>query len=156
MVKDELEKKMAVLLGGRAAEHIIFNHLAPARPDDLNKVTEIARSMVTRFAMEPRAGHVTYDNEPMGMLGPGWAMTRRDYSDETAREIDAAIRRIVEQAFTRARSIWTATGPSWKEAARLLLEKESLAEAELGPLFARVIKDNGVPAKPVFASSPVA
>ena len=111
--------------------------------------------MVTRFAMEPQLGHVTYDNEPIGMLGlPG--MTRRDYSDETAREIDAAIRRIVEQAFTRARGILDRNRTVLEDAARLLLEKESLAEAELGPLFARVIKDNGVPAKPVFASSPVA
>jgi cell division protease FtsH len=157
MVKDELEKKMAVLLGGRAAEHIIFNHLSTGAADDLNKVTEIARSMVTRFAMEPQLGHVTYDNEPMGMLGPGLpGMTRRDYSNETAREIDAAIRRIVEQAFTRARSILDRNRAVLEDAARLLLEKESLAEADLGPLFARVIKDNGVPAKPVFASSPVA
>jgi cell division protease FtsH len=157
MVKDELEKKMAVLLGGRAAEHIIFNHLSTGAADDLNKVTEIARSMVTRFAMEPQLGHVTYDNEPMGMLGPGLpGMTRRDYSDETAREIDAAIRRIVEQAFARARGILDRNRTVLEDAARLLLEKESLGEADLGPLFARVIKDNGVPAKPVFASSPVA
>jgi cell division protease FtsH len=93
----------------------------------------------------------------MGMLGPGLpGMTRRDYSNETAREIDAAIRRIVEQAFTRARSILDRNRAVLEDAARLLLEKESLAEADLGPLFARVIKDNGVPAKPVFASSPVA
>ena len=157
MVKDELEKKMAVLLGGRAAEHIIFNHLSTGAADDLNKVTEIARSMVTRFAMEPQLGHVTYDNEPMGMLGPGMpGMTRRDYSNETAREIDAAIRRIVEQAFTRARSILDRNRAVLEEAARLLLEKETLVEAELKTLFDRVIKDNGVPAKPVFAPAPSA
>jgi cell division protease FtsH len=157
MVKDELEKKMAVLLGGRAAEHIIFNHLSTGAADDLNKVTEIARSMVTRFAMEPQLGHVTYDNEPMGMLGPGLpGMTRRDYSNETAREIDAAIRRIVEQAFTRARAILDRNKTVLEDAARLLLEKETLVEAELKTLFERVIKDNGVPAKPVFAPAPSA
>ena len=157
MVKDELEKKMAVLLGGRAAEHIIFNHLSTGAADDLNKVTEIARSMVTRFAMEPQLGHVTYDNEPMGMLGPGLpGMTRRDYSNETAREIDAAIRRIVEQAFTRARAILDRNRTVLEDAARLLLEKETLVEAELKTLFDRVIKDNGVPAKPVFAPAPSA
>ena len=145
MVKDELEKKMAVLLGGRAAEHIIFNHLSTGAADDLNKVTEIARSMVTRYAMVPQLGHVTYDNEPMGMLGPGLGMTRRDYSNETAREIDAAIRRIVEQAFIRARAILDRNRALLEDAARLLLEKETLAEAELATLFARVIKDNGVP-----------
>jgi cell division protease FtsH len=157
MVKDELEKKMAVLLGGRAAEHIIFNHLSTGAADDLNKVTEIARSMVTRYAMEPQLGHVTYDNEPMSMLGPGLpGMTRRDYSNETAREIDAAIRRIVEQAFIRARAILDRNKAVLEDAASLLLEKETLVEAELKTLFDRVIKDNGVPAKPVFAPAPSA
>ena len=83
-------------------------------------------------------------------------MTRRDYSNETAREIDAAIRRIVEQAFTRARAILDRNRAVLEEAARLLLEKETLVEAELETLFARVIKDNGVPAKPVFAPAPSA
>jgi cell division protease FtsH len=157
MVKDELEKKMAVLLGGRAAEHIIFSHLSTGAADDLNKVTDIARSMVTRYAMEPQLGHVTYDNEPVGMLGPGMpSMTRRDYSNETAREIDAAIRRIVEQAFIRARAILDRNRGVLEDAARLLLEKETLSEPDLAPLFARVIKDNGAPAKPIFAGTPAA
>ena len=154
MVKEELEKKMAVLLGGRAAEHIIFNHLSTGAADDLNKVTEIARSMVTRYAMEPQLGHVTYDNEPVSMLGPGLpGLARRDYSNETAREIDAAIRRIVEQAFARARGILDRNRGVLEEAARLLIEKETLAESELAPLFARVIKDNGAPSRVVYASA---
>ena len=148
MVKEELEKKMAVLLGGRAAEHLVFNHLSTGAADDLAKVTEIARSMVTRYAMVPELGHVTYDNEPTSMLGPGSPnLSRRDYSNETAREIDAAIRKIVEQSFTRARAILDRNRSLLEEAARLLLEKETLAESDLAGLFSRVVKDNGAPAR---------
>jgi cell division protease FtsH len=153
MVKEELEMKMAVLLGGRAAEYIIFNHLSTGAADDLNKATDIARSMVTRYAMEPQLGHVTFDNEPVGLLGPGMPnMARRDYSNETAREIDGAIRRIVDQAFTRARGILERNRAVLEEGARVLLEKETLTEAELPGLFARVSKDNGAPARPAPVS----
>ena len=72
MVKEELERKMAVLLGGRAAEHLIFGHLSTGAADDLNKATEIARSMVTRYAMVLELGHVTYDNEPVGHARSGY------------------------------------------------------------------------------------
>jgi cell division protease FtsH len=152
MVREELERKMAVLLGGRAAEHLIFGHLSTGAADDLNKATEIARSMVTRYAMVPELGNVTYDNEPIGMLGPGMGLQRRDYSNETAREIDGAVRRIVDQAFVSARAILDRNRPVLEDGARLLLEKETLAETELQPLFSRVVKDNAVPPRP---ASPV-
>src|SRR5205814_10502026 len=106
MVKEELENKMVVLLGGRAAEQLVFGHLSTGAADDLGKVTEIARNMVTRYGMVPELGHVTYDREAPSMLGPSLgAPSPRDYSDETAREIDAAIRRLVEHAFGRARAL---------------------------------------------------
>jgi cell division protease FtsH len=142
MVKGELDKKMAVLLGGRAAELVIFNHLSTGAADDLGKVTEIARSMVTRYAMIPGLGHVAYDHEPAALLGPGMAsFTRRDYSNETAREIDRAIRDIIEQAFVRARGILERNRALLEEGAGLLLEKETLSEQELEPLFARVARE---------------
>jgi cell division protease FtsH len=143
MVKEELENKMVVLLSGRAAEHIIFGHLSTGAADDLAKVTEIARNMVARYGMVLDLGHVTYDNEPVTMLGPSLgAGTRHDYSDETAREIDAAIRRIVEDSFDRARNILEHNRSLLEEGARLLLERETLAEAELGPLFERVLRES--------------
>jgi cell division protease FtsH len=149
MVKDELEKKMAVLLGGRAAERIIFNHLSTGAADDLAKVTQIARNMITRYAMIPALGQVTYDDEPAGMLGPGLGpVHRRDYSDTTAREIDGALRGIVEEAFERALAILEQNRGLLEEGARLLLEKETLSEAELVPLFARVSADV-TPPRPV-------
>ena len=146
MVKDELEKKMAVLLGGRAAERIIFNHLSTGAADDLSKVTQIGRSMITRYAMLPELGQVTYDDEAAGMLGPGLgSLRRREYSDETAREIDSALRRIVEQAFERALAILERNRGLLEEGAQLLLDKETLSEAELGPLFARISAETSPP-----------
>jgi cell division protease FtsH len=156
MVREELEKKMAVLLGGRAAEHLIFGHLSTGAADDLNKATEIARSMVTRYAMVPELGHVTYDNEPVSMLGPGMGLSRRDYSNETAREIDGAVRRFVDQAFVWARAILDRNRGLLEEAARLLLEKETLAEPDLAGLFGRVVKENGTPTRAATVTPPPA
>ncbi len=155
MVREELEKKMAVLLGGRAAEHLIFGHLSTGAADDLMKATEIARSMVMRYAMVPELGNVTYDNEPASMLGPNLGLgPRRDYSNETAREIDAAVRTIVDQAFVSARAILDRNRPLLEEGARSLLEKETLAEPDLAGLFSRVVKDNGVPTRAAAVTPP--
>ena len=64
MTRGELENKMAVLLGGRAAEEVVFGHLSTGAADDLAKVTDIARSMVMRYGMVKNLGHVAYENEP--------------------------------------------------------------------------------------------
>ena len=157
MVKSELENKMAVLLGGRAAEQVIFDHLSTGAADDLHKVTEIARSMVTHYAMIPGLGHVTYDDEPAGLLfGPGaGGFARRTHSDETAREIDAAIRELVDEAFVRARAIVERNRPLLEEGADLLLEKETLSEAELRPLFRRVAREAAAsPPRPLPVIAP--
>ena len=61
MTRAELENKMTVLLGGRAAEHIVFQHLSTGAADDLQKVTDIARSMIMRYGMDPTLGHVAYE-----------------------------------------------------------------------------------------------
>jgi cell division protease FtsH len=141
MVKAELENKMSVLLGGRAAEQIIFQHLSTGAADDLAKVTDIARSMVTRYAMFPELGHVTYGREPDGFLSQGAPIVgRQDYSNETARQIDDAIRKIVEIAFQRALTILQKNRVVLQDGATILLEKETLAEDELRALLSRVIK----------------
>src|SRR6202023_2204335 len=71
MTREELENKMAVLLGGRAAELLIFNHLSTGAADDLRSVTDIARSMVTRYGMSAKLGSVAYERDPRAFLtGP--------------------------------------------------------------------------------------
>ena len=137
MTRTELEHKMAVLLGGRAAEQVVFGHLSTGAADDLAKATDIARSMVTRYGMVPALGHVTYDQDPSSMLGPSAGMFRpREYSEDTAREIDCAVRELVESAFRQAESILQRHRALLEHGARLLLAQETLDEDAVRALFA--------------------
>jgi cell division protease FtsH len=137
MTREELETKMAVLLGGRAAEHLVFGHLSTGAADDLSKVTDIARSMVTRFGMGGALGPVSYEREPSSFLAQPFARERL-YAEETAREIDLTVRTLVEAQFRRARSILEANRALVEESARVLLSKETLTGAELEALLGRV------------------
>jgi len=134
MTRDELQNKMAVLLGGRAAEHIVFGHLSTGAADDLAKVTTIARSMAMRFAMVDALGPVSYEDERPNLLGVPNMGAPREYSEDTAREIDLAVREIIERAWEKAVEILTRERSLLERGAKLLLEKETLAEAELAEL----------------------
>src|SRR6202171_3081233 len=137
MTREELENKMAVLLGGRGAEHLGFGHLSTGAADDLSKATDIARSMVTRFGMGGELGPVTYETEPTSFLGQAYG-SRRLYGEETAREIDVAVRGIVEAQFQRAGAILAANRTFLEEGAKALLAKETLADAELSAVLETV------------------
>jgi cell division protease FtsH len=132
---------MAVLLGGRAAEHLVFGHLSTGAADDLAKATDIARSMVTRFGMGGTLGPVTYERDPSTFLGQ--AYRERLYGEETAREIDVAVREIVERQFQRARGILAVNRAVLDESAHTLLAQETLAGPELEALARRVGKEPG-------------
>ena len=136
MTREELENKMAVLLGGRAAEHVIYGRLSTGAADDLAKVTDIARSMVMRYGMEEKLGSLSYQDEPKPFLPTMPVPSARDYSEETAREIDRAVRAISEAAFARAIGILTANRAVLEEGARQLLQKETLTEAEIATIAA--------------------
>ena len=103
MTREELMHKMAVLLGGRAAEQLVFGHWSTGASDDLARTADIARSMVTRYGMVPELGHLAFDRERPAFLGPQAAVQAdRAYSNETATAIDQAIRELVDQAFASA------------------------------------------------------
>jgi cell division protease FtsH len=140
MTREELENKMAVLLGGRAAEHLVFDHLSTGASDDLSKTTQLARNMITRFGMSGKLGPVTYESEPAGFLGQV-AGTQRLYSEETAREIDVAVRETVQAQFERARAILSRNRQHLEESARALLDKETLADVELAAVLQEVRKE---------------
>jgi cell division protease FtsH len=92
MTRQELENRMAVLMGGRAAEYVSYGHYSTGAADDLAKIADIARSIVTRYAMEPQLGHVAFESERRSLLGPaGEPLQQRLYGDDTAREIDCAV-----------------------------------------------------------------
>jgi cell division protease FtsH len=134
MTRDELENKMAVLLGGRAAEEVMFDHLSTGAANDLAKVTEIARSMVMRYAMVESLGHIAYEEEPSAFLNNQNFGKPREYSEATAREIDIAVRDIVDGVYERTKTILQRHRELLARWAQKLLDKETLAEDELGDL----------------------
>jgi cell division protease FtsH len=134
MTKEELENKMAVLLGGRAAELIVFGHFSTGAADDLRRVTDIARSMVTRYGMSRKLGSVAYERDTRSFLqGPDLPMAprERDFGEETGNAIDDEVKSIVESALERTLDILRERRDVLERAARRLLEKETLEEAEL-------------------------
>ena len=138
MLQDELESRLIVLLGGRAAEMIIFGQASTGAADDLSKATEIARNMVARFGMNDKLGLVTYETESNGFLQKQFmaSLEQRVYSDETAREIDQEVRGIVEAAYGRAYSMLKERRHLLENASRRLLEKETLTQDELEEIVA--------------------
>ena len=137
MSRGELENKMAVLLGGRAAETVVFDEISTGAADDIAKASNIARSMVTRFGMSETLGQIAYEDEPQRFLGPMPMPTglERHYSEETARKIDDAVRELVEKAFEKAMAILKEKRATLDKAAEELLQKETLNSEELSRLI---------------------
>tara|TARA_R110002110_G_scaffold26365_3_gene97080 strand:+ start:8289 stop:10124 length:1836 start_codon:yes stop_codon:yes gene_type:complete len=140
MTRDELENKMAVLLGGRAAEMLTFDMSSTGAADDLSKATDIARSIVVRYGMDETLGETTYEADPAPMLGTvtGFSERRRLYSEETAREIDCAVRAYIHRAFERATAILQTHRRALDDGAGLLLERETLTAEELPSIDAKL------------------
>ena len=141
MTSDELKDKMTSLLGGRAAEVLVFNKLSTGAADDLDKATDIARSMVTRYGMDKTLGLATYADEPSPYLGdigiPRLQM--HAYSEETAAEIDKAVLVLISEAFELATEILSRNRTMLDETAEKLLEQETLSSDELPtPIWASV------------------
>jgi cell division protease FtsH len=134
MTQHELEGKLTVLLAGRAAEHLQFGELSTGAADDLAKATEIARSMVTRYGMDPKLGHATYTTEHPTFLGMPPAATGETFSDETVAAIDAAVRQIVAAAFDRATAVLGRYRAVLEKGAARLLDRETLDQSDLEEL----------------------
>src|SRR5512133_453744 len=140
MTRTELENKMAVLLGGRAAEQLVYGHLSTGASDDLSKVTDIARSMVTRYGMAPaELGPIAYETEPNNFLGQSMG-GRRLYGEATAREIDVAVRALVEAQLQRAGAVLATNRPLLERAAQALLASETLSGPELDAILSSVVR----------------
>ncbi len=135
MTRGELEDKMAVLMGGRAAESLMFGVVSTGAADDLAKVSDIARSMATRYAMVEALGQVALEDAPQNLLGTP-VPPQRNYSEQTAREIDCAVRELVDHAFERATSILRQRRETLEHGAARLLQQETLNESDLRELVA--------------------
>lgn len=139
MTKTELEERLAVLLGGRVAEELVFQEASTGAQNDLFRATDIARSMVREYGMSAKLGPLTFERErrPLfleTMLPPA----TKDYSEATAQEIDAEVAALIHQAYNRARAILQEKRPLLDQVAKMLLEKEVLEGDELRRLLNEV------------------
>ncbi|MBR0671613.1 ATP-dependent zinc metalloprotease FtsH [Neoroseomonas soli] len=140
MTREELENKMMVMLGGRAAELVVYDHYSTGAANDLERVTEIARSMVARYGMSEKLGSVAYDRDPRSFLAGPDAMSGsrgHDFGEATANTIDAEVRTIIDRALERTVALLRERRDVLELTARRLLEKETLDAAELARLVGR-------------------
>jgi len=117
---------------------VVFGHLSTGAADDLRRVTDIARSMVTKYGMSERLGSVAYDRDPRTFLsGPDLPPPPRqqDYAETTAAAIDDEVRLLVQNAMDRALGVLKEKRDILERSARRLLEKETLDERELTDLI---------------------
>jgi cell division protease FtsH len=133
--QSELTNRMAVLLGGRAAEAIVFQEISTGAADDLVRATDIARNMVVRFGMTPELGQVAYEPETGSfLLGHTPVWRPRSYGDGTAKAIDHAVKGLIDAAFQLACTILKRNRATLEAGARELLTRETLNESDLGAL----------------------
>jgi cell division protease FtsH len=132
MTKEELLDRLSVLLGGRVAEEIIFGDISTGAQNDLQRATDIARSMVTEYGMSDKLGVVTYtrDKRPLFLEG-GMASPAREYSDETARAIDGEVSRLMKEAHDRVRKILSDKREQLELLTQTLLTKETVLGDEV-------------------------
>jgi cell division protease FtsH len=141
----ELNDTMAMTLGGRAAEEIVFGEITTGASNDLEKVTETAKQMVMRFGMSERLGPRVFGHDrSQPFLGREFS-AEPDYSDEVAREIDDEVRRIVEDAHQTSKDILSEHREQLDTISRILLERETIEAEEFIALL------EGKPEDEVFA-----
>ncbi len=134
--QDKFEDEIAGMLAGRAAEELVFEDRWTGASDDLERATKLARKMVTAYGMSEALGPLTFgDRDELVFLGREIA-EQRNYSDEVAEEIDREVRRIVDEAYGRARSILSTYKEKLETLARRLIEVETLERQEFEALVA--------------------
>lgn len=129
--EDELKDQMAILLGGRMAESVVFGNISTGAHNDLEKVSEIARNMVCNLGMSKKMGSLTYGKRQQLQFLETDVTEYRNYSDETARLIDTEVMTLVEEAETRAREVITANRDGLEKLANFLQEKEVISRDEM-------------------------
>ena len=133
--KAKFKDDLAFALGGRAAEETVFGDVTTGAANDLERVTEVARAMVTRYGMSDRLGPMTFgQKEELVFLGKEIG-EQRDYSEAVAQEIDQEVRRIVREAHEQANGILTRYREQLDRIAQRLIEVETLDADEFAALF---------------------
>ena len=142
MTRTELIDRICVLLGGRIAEEIIFNEISTGAQNDLMRATDIARSMVKQYGMSDKLGHMTFEQErkPLFLDLPGTGT--REYSEETAREIDNEVSSIVENVYTKVKTTLDGKKDMLIFVAKTLLEKETIEGEDLRKMLKEYAEGN--------------
>jgi cell division protease FtsH len=148
VTREDLLDRICVMFGGRVAEELVCGDISTGAHDDLARATETARQMVTRLGMSERLGAMTFGRQQSFRFLDGQGMEERNYSEETARTIDAEIRAILEGQHRRATEILTREREVLERLTRRLIEVETLDRAELeailgGPVGAAVAAAKG-------------
>ncbi len=146
MPRKKLMADMIGLLGGRAAEEIVFDDITSGASNDLERVTRMARAMVTRLGMSEQLGPMVYgQKEELIFLGREIS-EQRDYSEAIAEQIDQEVRRLVNEAYTRARQILSEYRDKLDAVAQRLLEVETIGREEFESIFPPPVpKNSGTP-----------
>ncbi|HBR49748.1 MAG TPA: cell division protein FtsH [Nitrospira sp.] len=133
--KEFLYNTLAILMGGRVAEELVFQHVTTGAGNDLERATDLARKMVCEWGMSEKLGPLTFgQKEDSVFLGRDFA-TKRDVSDQVALEIDLEIKRFVTENYERSRRVLTEQMTSLKALAEALLEKEVLDAPEIDQIL---------------------
>ena len=137
MTESELKNRIAILLGGRAAEEVIYGEVSTGAQDDLRKATDIAKSMIKAYGMSEKLGQVSLERDRQSIfLQTGPSQTPGDYSEQTSREIDCEVRLLIDGQYERARDLIKTQEATLRHAAQVLLEKETITGEELKALAA--------------------
>ena len=137
MTESELKNRIAILLGGRAAEEVIYGEVSTGAQDDLRKATDIAKSMIKAYGMSEKLGQVSLERDRQSIfLQTGPSQTPGDYSEQTSREIDCEVRLLIDEQYERARDLIKAQEATLRHVAQALLEKETITGEELKALAA--------------------
>jgi cell division protease FtsH len=131
MTKSELLDRLTILLGGRIAEEIAFGEISTGAHNDLQRATDIATSMVKEYGMSEKLGYVTFEKEKRPLFLQSPFPASKEYSEETAKEIDEEVKHIIDESYTRAKRILVQNEAKLKKLANLLLEKEVVEEEDL-------------------------
>ena len=143
MAKNKLFADMTGLLGGRVAEELVFNDITSGASNDLERVTKMARKMVTRLGMSEKLGPMVYgQKEELVFLGREIS-EQRDYSEDVAQQIDQEIQRIVNDAYDRAKQILTTYRRELDTVAEQLIETETMTREEFNEIFPAPVEKNG-------------
>ena len=145
--RNKMKSDMAFMLGGRAAEEIVFNDITSGASNDLERVTKTARSMVTRMGMSDTLGPMVYgQKEELIFLGREIS-EQRDYSESIAEKIDIEVRKLVQESYERAKDILLKYRAQLDAIAHRLIEVETIDRAEFEQLFAEPVqpKNGGTP-----------